>query len=77
MGAEGVASCPTPRLLWGFPFLSYKEPGQMLVIFKEQMFLIPSYLNQVIRVLSAEVSGEPDDQGGVPAARRPGAELGQ
>lgn len=47
----------------GLSFLSYKElwlcwPGQMLAILKEQMFLISSYLNQVIWALSTEVSEE-------------------
>ena len=39
------------------------------------MFLISSYLNQVIWVLSTGVSGEPGDWGGVPATHRPGTEL--
>lgn len=43
--------------------------------FREQTFFISSYLNQVIWVLSTEVSGELNDWGGVPATGRPGAEL--
>lgn len=64
MGVAPAASAPTPRL-FGDPF-PYNKPGQMLAIFKEQAFLVSSYLHRVIWFLSTEVSGEPDDWGGVP-----------
>lgn len=65
MDVPSAASAPPPGL-FGDPF-PYNKPGQMLAIFKEQAFLVSSYLNQVIWFLSTEVFGGLDDWGGLPA----------
>lgn len=63
-GGRSTSSLGAHTGLLEDPF-PYSKPGQMLAIFKEQAFLLPSFLNQVIWFLSTEVPGEPGDWGGV------------